>query len=400
MVPDNHSLPASPPAMLDTRRWIELEKLRLTFANLPVALTLSFFVSFFLVAVLRNVQSSAYLLAWFLVAAVITVARHLHSRQFRLLREHEIDVRQWRARVDIGTTLSGVWWGCGTIVLFPADLPHQMYIAFISAGVGAAAMTSYAAMRRTYFLFLLPSVLPLMARFAWEGTEVHLSMAILVSFFLIVVVRSAINMENMINTVLELRSANLELNRALHHEATHDPLVDLVNYREFHARLQKVAAMSAQEKLPYALLFVDLDHFKQINDTAGHAAGDEALRLVGALLKAHVRSIDTAARLGGDEFAVLLSGCPRERAEQIANDILTAVQKLELRWEGRTFQVGASIGVAYTDAGEYDTATVLRAADSACYKAKRSGRNRIEVHHAEPKYEASGRFHLGDWPRP
>jgi len=170
--------------------------------------------------------------------------------------------------------------------------------------------------------------------------------------------------------------------------------VDLANYREFHARLLRVAAMSAQEKRPYALLFIDLDHFKQINDTAGHAAGDEALRLVGALLKTHVRSIDTAARMGGDEFAVLLSGCPRERAERIANNILLAVQTLEVRWEGKTFHVGASIGVAYTNAGEYDSATVLRAADSACYTAKASGRNRIEVYHAEPKYEGSGRFNL------
>ena len=383
--------------MLDTPRWIELEKLRLTFANLPVALTLSFFVSFFLVAVLRHVQSTAYLVAWFLVSALIGLVRHLQSRRFKFLHEHEIDVRHWRLRVDIGTALSGVWWGCGALVLFPADLPHQVYVAFILAGVGAAAMTSYAAMRRTYFLFVLPSILSLMARIAWERTEEHISMAILVGMFLIVVVRSAINTENMITTVLELRSTNLELTRALHHEATHDALVDLVNYREFHTRLQHVAAMSAREKQPYALLFVDLDYFKQINDTAGHAAGDEALRLVGALLKDQLRSTDTAGRVGGDEFAVLLSGCPRERAEQIANNILSAVQKLEVRWEGKTFHVGASIGVAYTDAGEYDTAAVLRAADSACYTAKRSGRNRIEVYHAEPKYEASGRFDLGDF---
>jgi diguanylate cyclase (GGDEF)-like protein len=204
-------------------------------------------------------------------------------------------------------------------------------------------------------------------------------------------------MENMIGTVLELRSANLELTRALQHEATHDALVDLVNYREFHARLLRVAANAAQRKQPYALLFVDLDHFKQINDSGGHAAGDEALRRVGALLKSHVRSVDTAARMGGDEFAVLLAGCPRERAEQIARNILSAVQKLELHWEERTFRVGASIGVAYTNAGEYDSATVLRAADSACYSAKHSGRDRIEVYHAEPKYEASGRFNLEDF---
>jgi diguanylate cyclase (GGDEF)-like protein len=394
MGPNNTELPATPTPMLDTQRWIEQEKLRLMFANLPVALALSVFVSFFLVAVLRHVQSTIYLVVWFLVSALISFFRYLQSRRFKLLREQDIDVGLWRRRLDIGTAFSGFWWGCGTIALFPADLPHQMYVAFILAGIGAAAMTSLAAMRRTYFLFLLPGILPLMVRFALEGTEMHVSMAMLVGCFLIVVVRSAINMEKMIVTVLDLRWANLELTRALQHEATHDALVDLVNYREFHARLLGVAAMCAQEKRPYALLFIDLDHFKQINDTAGHAAGDEALRLVGAVLKAHVRSIDTAARTGGDEFAVLLPGCPHKRAEQIANSILSAVQKLELRWEGKTFQLGASIGVAYTNAGEYDTTTVLRAADAACYAAKRSGRNRVEVHHAEPKYEGSGRFSL------
>ena len=395
MEPSNH-LPAWLPAMLDTKRWIELEKLRLTFANLPVALTLSFFASFFLVIILRHVQPTTHLLGWLVISALLSVMRHLQTRQFMLLREDQVDIKYWRKRLDIGTAMSGIWWGCGAIFLFPVDLPHQVYIAFILAGVGAAAMTSYAAMRRTYYWFVLPSILPLMMRFAWEGVEAHVSMAILVGMFLIVVMRSAINTEKMIATVLELRAANLELTQALHHEATHDALVDLVNYREFHARLQRVAAMSAQERQPYALLFVDLDHFKQINDTAGHAAGDEALRLVGVLLKEQLRSTDTAARMGGDEFAVLLSGCPRERAEQIANNILSAVQKLELHWEGETFHVGASIGVAYTNAGEYDTATILRAADAACYAAKRSGRNRIEVHHAEPQYEASGRFNLED----
>jgi diguanylate cyclase (GGDEF)-like protein len=394
MGPDNTNSPATSTTLHETQRWIELEKLRLMFANLPVALTLSVFVSLFLVVVLRNVQSAAFLVVWFVVSALISLIRYLQSRRFKLLREQDIDVALWRRRLDIGTAVSGAWWGCGTIFLFPADLTHQMYLAFILAGIGAAAMTSLAAMRRTYFLFLLPGILPLMVRFAWEATEVHVSMALLVGCFLIVVVRSAINMEKMIVTVLELRWANLELTRALQHEATHDALVDLANYREFHARLLSVAAMCAEKKRPYALLFIDLDHFKQINDTAGHAAGDEALRLVGALLKSHVRSMDTAARLGGDEFAVLLAGCPHERAEQIASNILSSVQKLELQWEGKTFQVGASIGVSYTDAGEYDTTTVLRAADSACYAAKRSGRNRVEVYRAEPKYEGSGRFNL------
>jgi diguanylate cyclase (GGDEF)-like protein len=397
---NNKQLTSRPPARIDTQqgvdtqRWIELEKLRLTFANLPVVLTLSFIAGLFLVGVMRHVSPPLYLIAWIVVAALLSVMRHLQTLQFKRACEDTLDVKFWRRRVDIGTAVAGLWWGGGAIFLFPEDLPHQVYLAFILAGVAAAAMTSYAAMRRTYFLFVLPSIVPLMARFAWEGAEVHISMAVLVGLFLIVVVRSAINTEKMITTVLELRAANVELTQALQHEATHDALVDLVNYREFHVRLQRVALLAARERQPYALLFVDLDYFKQINDAAGHAAGDEMLRQIGILLKEQLRATDTAARMGGDEFAVLLPGCRRERAEQIAKNILAAVQSLELRWEDQLFHVGASIGVAYTNAGEYDTAIVLRAADSACYAAKRSGRNRIEIHHAEPQYEASGRFNL------
>ena len=383
-------------AVLDTQHWIELERLRLVFKNLPIALSFSFFAGGFLVFVLRNVQPFNQLMTWLIGGVVVTTVRFLHSYGFKKFNDDTIDIGFWRRRLDIGTTLSGLWWGCGAYFLFPQDLPHQVYISFILAGIGAAAMTSYAALRRTYLLFLLPSLLPLMLRFAMAGTEVHMSMVALIGLFLAVVGRSAFHTENMITSVLELRAENLELTRALHHEATHDALVDLVNYREFHARLQRAAVKAAQEKQPYALLFVDLDHFKQINDTAGHAAGDETLRQVGLLLKEQLRATDTAARMGGDEFAVLLPRCPRERAEQIARNILFALQQLELHWEGRTFRVGASIGVAYTNAGEYDTAAVLRAADSACYVAKRTGRNRIEVNHAEPSYEASGRFNLKD----
>lgn len=381
---------------LDARRWIELEKLRLIFANLNVALTFSFAAGCLLAIVLRDVRPASHLALWVLVTALITVLRYLHARRFRRVPEAAIDLGRWRIGMDFGTAVSGVWWGCGAVLLFPDDLPHQVYIAFILAGIGAAAMTSYAPLRRTYFLFLLPSVLPLMARIAMEGTEVHVSMSVLVGMFLIVVARSAINTERMIATVLDLRAQNLELTRALQHEATHDALVDLANYREFHTRLQAVAAESAKHQHPYALLFVDLDHFKQINDTAGHAAGDEALRRVAALLKVEMRASDTAARVGGDEFAVLLPRCPRERAQAVARNILAAVQKVCFDAEGHTLTLGASIGVAYTDSGEYDADTVLRAADAACYEAKRSGRNRIRIHHAEPSYEASGRFHLGE----
>ena len=396
MAAEHSPTPFSASEQLNSKRWIELERLRLVFANLPVALALSFVAACFMALMLRTVQPITHLLGWVVVSAAIALARWEHTRRFRRTAEDAIDTQHWRRLVDTGTALSGIWWGVGALVLFPDDLPHQVYIGFILAGVGAAAMTSYAAQRRTYFWFLLPSILPLMFRFGFSATEVHAAMTALIGMFLAVVARSAQHTEKMITSVLELRVRNLELTLALHHEATHDALVDLVNYREFHARLDRVATAAAQEQQPYALLFLDLDYFKQINDTAGHAAGDETLRRVGTLLKEQLRTSDTAARMGGDEFAVLLPRCPRERAEQIARNILSAIKTLEIPWDGKTYKVGASIGMAYTNAGEYDKSAVLRAADSACYTAKRTGRNKIEVHHAEPSYEASGRFSLED----
>jgi diguanylate cyclase (GGDEF)-like protein len=280
-------------------------------------------------------------------------------------------------------------------VLFPAgDLPHQVIILFALAGISAGAMTSYAPIRGSYFLFVLPAIVPIVIRMALEGTETHYVMSLLTMLYIAVIVRSAIQMDRMIGDALKVRAENTVLTQALRHQATHDALVDLVNHREFKERLEQVAATAAKLKEPYALVFIDLDFFKQVNDTAGHAAGDETLRRVGKILKRSIRGEDTAARLGGDEFAVLLPRCARERAEQVGRGVLAAIKSLPLEFDGRLFRIGASIGVAYTDAGEYDAAATLRAADAACYAAKNAGRGRVEIAHADPACEASGRFDL------
>jgi diguanylate cyclase len=160
--------------------------------------------------------------------------------------------------------------------------------------------------------------------------------------------------------------------------STHDALTGLCNRPAFEDRLEVAAAKATAE--PFCALFIDLDRFKLVNDTGGHAAGDALLRDVAHALAAEVRSADTVARLGGDEFAVLLDGCPLPQAKRVAEKLRTAVLKYSLLWEGQRFSVGASIGVVPVD-GRYQTAAeVLRAADAACYDAKRRGRNCVSVH--------------------
>ena len=160
-------------------------------------------------------------------------------------------------------------------------------------------------------------------------------------------------------------------------KSSHDALTGLANRPAFESLLTQATLAAATE--PFCALFIDLDRFKQVNDTGGHAAGDALLRDVAQQLAAQVRKSDTVARLGGDEFAVLLSRCPLSQAREIAEKLRAAVDSYRLAWEGRSFSVGASIGLVAVDASYTTTADVLRAADEACYAAKTRGRNCVAV---------------------
>ena len=160
--------------------------------------------------------------------------------------------------------------------------------------------------------------------------------------------------------------------------SSHDALTGLANRPAFEVLLERATAHAAVA--PFCALFIDLDRFKHVNDTGGHAAGDALLRDVAGELAAQVRKSDTVARLGGDEFAVLLADCPLGQAELIAEKLRAAVVAYQLLWEGHSFGVGASIGLVPVDATYATAADVLRAADAACYAAKKQGRNCVAVH--------------------
>lgn len=169
-----------------------------------------------------------------------------------------------------------------------------------------------------------------------------------------------------------------ELRKQLSYQATHDELTQLINRREFDARLRRMLAASLNSNDHHVLCYLDLDQFKVINDTCGHSAGDELLRQVAALLSRQIRSRDTLARLGGDEFAILMEHCPLEQAEVLANRIREMIEDFRFQWKSRRFSIGASIGVVPVQhSGSVED--VLSLADSACYEAKQLGRNRVHV---------------------
>ncbi len=172
-------------------------------------------------------------------------------------------------------------------------------------------------------------------------------------------------------------SESRELNRRLSYHASHDILTGLVNRREFENRLERALKSAKARETSYALLYLDLDQFKIVNDSCGHNAGDALLGQLGALLKSKIRWRDTLARLGGDEFGVLLESCSIEEAMQTAEALRIAIGDYKFTWDDQKFRLGVSIGVVPITADNEDVAGLLSAADSACAAAKEAGRNRI-----------------------
>ncbi|EGH33392.1 PAS:GGDEF protein, partial [Pseudomonas syringae pv. japonica str. M301072] len=163
-------------------------------------------------------------------------------------------------------------------------------------------------------------------------------------------------------------------------QAAHDPLTGLVNRSEFERRLQRVLDEDCGQGRSHCLMFLDLDQFKLVNDTGGHAAGDELLRQLCRALPQGLRDGDTLARLGGDEFGVLLVDCPAETALDIAEALREAVQRLHFMWKGRPFMATVSIGLVHLGDTPASLEGSLSAADMACYMAKERGRNRVQAY--------------------
>jgi len=182
----------------------------------------------------------------------------------------------------------------------------------------------------------------------------------------------------MLHDVTELRG----LARQMSYQATHDALTGLINRREFERRLEEAIESGHRGDGQHVLCYLDLDRFKLVNDTSGHLAGDSMLREVAKLLRDAVRDSDTVGRLGGDEFGLLLTGCPLEKARQIADDLCRAVADHRFVWKDKIFNIGVSVGLVEISRESGTLEELLAAADTACYVAKRQGSGRVAVYSA------------------
>lgn len=219
---------------------------------------------------------------------------------------------------------------------------------------------------------------------AWGTPLAHFSVIVLFAFFILSITGRTIlesdqrialkNMNLALERQIQLRkAAEIKLAKL----AESDGLTGLANRRAFDERLAELVEKSQERGTPFSLLILDIDFFKKINDTFGHAAGDEVLKKFSQLLRETVRSSDLVARIGGEEFAVLLNNSFGLVSKTVANEIRLRTERLHLNWEESPFSITVSIGVSDFPEGASTTRELLEKADNALYQAKRSGRNKV-----------------------
>jgi diguanylate cyclase (GGDEF)-like protein/PAS domain S-box-containing protein len=200
---------------------------------------------------------------------------------------------------------------------------------------------------------------------------------------------------NLIGAVMVFHDVSKErrLHRALHYQASHDALTGLINRREFENRLNAAVESARHDASRHALLYLDLDQFKLVNDTCGHPAGDQLLKQITGVLQSRVRAGDTLARLGGDEFGILLQNCSLDQAVRIAEGLRQSIRDFRFNWQDGVLEVGASIGIVEITGETPTVANVMSAADVACYSAKDLGRNRVQLYKPDDVPERHREMH-------
>lgn len=285
--------------------------------------------------------------------------------------------------------IAGVW-GIGAFLLMSrTNLLSQVITLFFAVGMAGSAISAYSAYRYMPLvavgLVLLPTTLWLLTE---PGTEQRL-LALTTLTFSVFVVRATRELSGALQSLLRLRR-ELEIEHRIASDAARtDELTGLNNLRAFKEQADTMFADTRRYGLPLCALLVDIDHFKQINDTHGHAAGDRVLQAVVQRLRTALREADLCGRLGGEEFGVLLAGTNMGEALQIAEKLRLAVQTIAVPVNGTTLHVTISVGVAEADPACADVATLLAQADVAMYHAKSNGRNRVHSNSAQAPGDAA-----------
>ncbi|MHA6194036.1 GGDEF domain-containing protein [Pseudomonas wadenswilerensis] len=316
-------------------------------------------------------------LCWLAILTASTLLRlSLFVAYFRS-DESERTPQRWERRYWVTLVLSSSIWGAGAAVAMPADdLLSQALVMLFTVGMSVGAVSSYSANRPMTLAAIGLVLLPCTTWLLFQPSTIQVGMALSALVFASFVVRATGEMAKALETAFRLTRELETTNSISIHAAQTDELTGLKNRRAFFEHAQQLYNHCKTNQSGLCALMVDMDHFKQINDTYGHQVGDQVLRQAGTAISASFRATDIHGRLGGEEFAILLPDTTLETAVKIAEQLIQTIAGLAVE---PIDCITASVGVASMDADDKDLPELMNNADKALYRAKALGRNQIAV---------------------
>ncbi len=357
----------------DMGKLVHAEKLRLLYQQSFVAVLGNMISAALLVVILWPVQQKIVLISWYTVILIFAVFRIALFIRYRKKLPQGIDILVWERPYVATLYLVSLVWGIGALYIMPADSEfHQAVIYFFLMGMSGGAVAVYSAQRQITLITIACMLLPATIWYFLQGSLVSVSMALGACLFLIAVFRSGKVLSDTMHNSFLLSYELIEAKEIAERLAETDELTGLSNRRIFYKQGRIFVDHSKRNDVSLALILMDMDHFKDINDTYGHAAGDATLTHIGMILRQAMRRSDICARIGGEEFGMLLPGATLEGAEKFAEKLRLRIVETPVVISNERISVSASFGISV---GNASIDELFKHADAMLYKAKAAGRN-------------------------
>jgi diguanylate cyclase (GGDEF)-like protein len=362
--------------MQEMAEHVRAERLRFVFIQSALPIIFSPLAAAILSLTLRSSVDHRLLIAWTLTLALIAIFRVIVVRLFARLPEPAVHVKRWEQIFVASILLVDVCWGFGALALLPAGLTERALVFSFVMLMAGGHTASYSAHPLTVISGVLALTLPLTIWFALQLDAFHAALAFVSVMFLVASFRSIKTLGYFFERTHRLAYELQKSKERTEELARLDFLTSLCNRRAFYETSTLALRLAKDNAQPLALLMVDIDLFKAINDQFGHAAGDSVIRSTADLIRDAARPHDLTGRLGGEEFAMLLPETTLEEACAIADRIRANAEALGVTHSQQKMRFTISAGVCAFDRD--DTLDMLLArADAALYDAKRNGRNRV-----------------------
>ena len=355
---------------------VRADKLRLLY-NQPLPAVMFVVLAAILYANILWEQADKHLLyIWLSVIAFSSILRIVLFVTYSNKKPIGNDVLKWEKPYFITLMISSVAWGFGpTLLSYDLSFLYQTITCFMLVGIAGSALSTYSAIRYVAVSALLVILLPTILFFLFSGENIKILVAAATLLFMMAGIRSSRINSNALHYSFMLTHALSRAKEEAEKLASIDMLTGINNRRAFTELAKAQVEYCKRHEHPVSAIIIDADHFKDINDTYGHASGDAALQHLSEIIQNLTRASDIIGRIGGEEFAVLLTSTNVKDATVVAEKLKNWIADNPVHIAEEYFSMTVSVGVASDD--NYDLEPLLSNADKAMYKAKEAGRNQV-----------------------